>query len=197
MNEARLVANNSPRPAGPDEDGDPNYRDSHVRASAGLTVPVLWLSLFAESDIRVHESEEGDVPAPVAPLSAALSNWSRRRPVLETAFPGYTAEFDAWAEAIQQLKAKYIKIDAEELWAMGDAEFEADLRGGLRWFDSAAVGDFERLLNLLASRGNFNADARTFGENAAGAAFFLYGHAWRLPPLKPPGRQTQHSDQVP
>src|SRR5262249_8579272 len=76
-NEANLVANNSPRPVGIPPDEEPTYEDEDCLAYAKWTIPILWVSLFVEDDLKFFESIEGDCLAPVTSLRKARLNWSR------------------------------------------------------------------------------------------------------------------------
>jgi hypothetical protein len=186
---AELVANNSPRPAGILPDGELTYDIEDSIASAKWTVPIFWVSLFVEDDLKAFELSEIDSAclAPVTSLRKARLNWSRRRPRLDETFPHDTAVMDAWEEALARLKARYIKIDVTELYqaafGLEEEEFLADLRGGVQWFDGGGAADFAHLLRLLWRRDAYNPATRSFTEKDD-VPFMFYGHPWRMPPLK-------------
>jgi hypothetical protein len=183
---AYLVANNSPRPVGTPPDQEPTYEDEDCMAYAKWTIPILWISLFVEDDLKVFESIDGDCLAPVTSLRKARLNWSRRKSRLEETFPHNRPEIEGWERAIAQLQVRYIKIDATELWSMAvgleEEEYEANLRGGVRWFDTGDDTDFERLLGLLWRQDAYDRATKAFKETGD-VPFMFYGHPLRLPPL--------------
>ena len=57
-----------------------------LRSPSGLSRS-SGVSLFVEEDLKVFESIDGECLAPVTSLRKARSNWSKRKPRLEEAFP--------------------------------------------------------------------------------------------------------------
>jgi hypothetical protein len=94
------------------------------------------------------------------------------------------------------LKTRYIKIDATELWSMvvglEEEEYKANLRGGVRWFDTGSDTDFEHLLGLLWRQDSYDPATKAFKEKDD-VPFIFYGHPWRLPPLKEESRGLRPS----
>ncbi len=184
---ASLIANNSSRPAGLTPDEEPNYKDEHCLAFAKWTIPILWLSPFVGTDLKTFESIDGDCLGPVTSLASARSNWLRRRPLLEERFLHDKNVFDQWEQAIGRLKTRYIKVDVTELWLMAEEdeqeEFETDLRGGVRWFETGSDGDFLHLLALLWRQDAYDSVAKAFKEKDD-VPFMFYGNPLRLPSLE-------------
>ena len=94
---------------------------------------------------------------------------------------------EGWEQAIARLKARYIKIDATELWSMvvglEEEEYEANLRGGVRWFDTGSDTDFEQLLGLLWRQDAYDRATRAF-KDKSDVPFMFYGLRSGCPPWR-------------
>jgi hypothetical protein len=182
-NMAQLIANDIPGPAC----GGVGYEPEDSIASGPHAVPVFWLSLFDETHLVTFEDEDEDdgrvlmIPSLVAEMSEVRRLLAGRRELLAEHFPEFRPSWDRFAEVIGRLEARYIKVDVLELWdiaAAVDEDFEAELRGALRWFESQDEADFDRLLSI-ASITSYDRARRTFdavGEEVP-RAFHLRGYA--------------------
>ena len=109
-------------------------------------IPALWCSIFTEPDIPHHEFQGFHIPAPTVETQVARERFAQRRSVLESTFSNFTQVIDEWANLLNGVSERYIKIDATEIWDMGPEEFEEQFPAAIRWFDSQADSDFDQLV---------------------------------------------------
>ncbi len=107
-------------------------------------LPLLWLALFREGDLRreVFKVQGQEVPAfaPVCPQEQALHQLDQAVPYLAKIFPQFVglAEYAAMLRAaIEPLPYRFVSIELEEITGQYPAEhrFEELLTLGLRGFD--------------------------------------------------------------
>jgi hypothetical protein len=184
-NMSALIANDIPGPACGTIGRKPKGGD--LIATGPHAVPIYWLSLFDETHLVAFETEDEDdgqvlmIPSLVAEMSESRRLLEGRREMLAGPFPEFQSTWDRFAAVVRRLKARYIKVDLEELWniaAAVDEDFEAELRGALRWFESQDEADFHQLLSI-ASISGYDQSRRTFDScsEEVPRAFHLRGYA--------------------
>jgi len=108
-------------------------------------LPLLWLALFREADLRrkVFKVQGQEVPAfaPVCSKEKALQQLEQAVPYLSKIFPklGSLKEYGAmFRSAIEPLPYKFVSIELEEIAGLypNEHRFEEILTLGLRGFDS-------------------------------------------------------------
>ncbi|MEO0476785.1 MAG: hypothetical protein AAF085_12585 [Planctomycetota bacterium] len=147
-NRSFLVANASNTPAEFGEEGQLNYGEDEILVAASYGVPVLWLVLFNEADIRQHEIDGETISSPVIETKLALERFKRRRSLLESTFSNYTMAIEEWSQLLNSLSEPHIKIDGIEIWEMGPEEYEEKLVAAIRWFETNDGNDFDQLLQV-------------------------------------------------
>jgi hypothetical protein len=183
MNSAYLIANNSTRPAGTTVAEKKTYDNRQIVARSNVMIPILWLALYEQEDLLAFQSCDGDVLSPSITLRNARRNWARRKSRLEASFPHNLTELEGWEQGISRLEARYIKIDAGELWTLGPpSEFETRLRAAVRWFDRGGERDFDLLLDSLWMRGGYDPATKSLTQD--NVPYYFYGEPWKLPPLE-------------
>jgi hypothetical protein len=184
-NMSALFANDIPGPACGAIGCKPKGGD--LIATGPHAVPVFWLSLFEETHLVTFETEDEDdgqilmIPSLVAEMSESRRLLEDRRERLAEYFPEFQPTWGQYARVVGRLKARYIKVDVLELWdiaAAVDEDFEAELRGALRWFESQDEADFNQLLSIASITG-YDPSRRTFAGRSAEVprAFHLRGYA--------------------
>lgn len=108
-------------------------------------LPLLWLALFREADLRrkVFKVEGDEIPvfAPICSKEKALQQLEQAIPYLARIFPklGSMKEYGAmFRSAIEPLPYKFVSIELEEIAGLYPREhrFDEVLTLGLRGFDS-------------------------------------------------------------
>src|SRR5438045_4128966 len=94
-NRAYLLGSSNAKTAGPTA-GINYVSDAEILAEASGKIPVFWLSLFDESDIKQHIMEEHLIPAPVCDALGGRTLLRQRRAHVLTAFTGCEIESE-WA----------------------------------------------------------------------------------------------------
>lgn len=183
-NMSALIANDIPGPAGGDVGRAPKGQD--LIATGPLAVPVYWLSLFDETHLVTFEEQDENginltIPSLVTDISDARRLLRERRKCLSERFPEFQPTWDRFATMLDRLKSRYIKVDLLELWDLAAAsgvDFESEVRGGVRWFESRDKADFAFLLSV-SSINRYDDERRTFEAAFEGVprAFYLRGYA--------------------
>lgn len=118
--------------------------EQQLVASDVEALPLLWLALFRESDLRrmVFNLQGQEIPAfaPVCTKDQALQQLDQAVPYLTKIFPEFSrlAEYASlFRSAIEPLPYRFISIELEEIAALYPEEhrFEELLTLGLRGFD--------------------------------------------------------------
>jgi hypothetical protein len=128
---------------------------SWILASAGC-VPLLWLALFAESDLVQHEFSDrrGAILAfaPVAPRLMAVARLRVRAGFLNALFAangGVAHHLDLFSDYVAKQDGRYITIQVDEIECLYEAGvFNQLLRAALRGLDASDPGAGNTLVQL-------------------------------------------------
>jgi hypothetical protein len=100
-------------------------------------VPLLWLALFEEGDVR--PATDGGAPCLMKTREDALRVFGRRRATIETlAGPAFVDLVGAFAEVVEDEIGPWVLLTLDELHMLGPARFAERLHAALR-----AVGSLE------------------------------------------------------
>ncbi len=128
-------------------DAEPGFDPAtQILANDVEAVPLLWMALFREDDLREETliDEDGDeitTFAPVAPVAKAIAQIKAALPYLNTTFSG-EGPFDEYVEMIvntvENSGFEYVTIDLCEIDDMlpPEAQFNEMLKKSLRGFDN-------------------------------------------------------------
>jgi hypothetical protein len=147
-NRAYLVGSSNGDTAGPGENGVNYNPDTEILAGASTQIPVFWLSLFDESNIKPHVVKEYSIPAPVCEAATARTLLQQRRAKILAAFSQSKTHWDAWERLITEAPFKFFKLDATEVWDLDPELFQSHLPPAVRWFSSGSADDFAKLLSV-------------------------------------------------
>jgi len=193
-----LVASQHAIPAGRASDGSANYDErTEVIADGGsYQLPVFWLSLFSDSDLRNHLFDEHRVSTLVCDRATALIHLEKRRATVLATFPGCEAHWQTWQRLIESSPAAYFKVDATEIWDLDPDIYERDLPLAVRWFTSGDDTDFATLLEL----GMLTCDSETEPHRFTVGGSDLIGehlYGYRMTAPSPPGLPSASSSTPP
>jgi hypothetical protein len=105
-------------------------RDREVLLACDGCVPLLWMCLFAESDLRAHaftvRGHTLDKVAPLAERVTAIARLRARKPLLSAWFTrngGLDAFVDLLATHLEAQPGKFVSIELDEIEAL-NAEYD-------------------------------------------------------------------------
>ncbi len=113
--------------------------------SANYQVPILWLSLFSQDDLRrialpLDEYGDGSTPETMPVMFArttdALSRYAARKDALRLALdPQHHEQIDEWERFLEtHMTLAYVQLDVEDFFGASD-DFDAELAA---WLDGVA-----------------------------------------------------------
>lgn len=108
------------------KDGRPDRRsgDRELRLSMGQ-IPLLWLVMYAEDDLRYDTEISGSVPYLVAERDRCIATYRSRIPWLQSLFSCHRESILRWEQCLQKLDAPFLKVEFGELDGVS-LDFERD-----------------------------------------------------------------------
>lgn len=128
--------------------GDGYDADQDVLAAATSVIPLLWFSIFDESDVQYVSEGDRRMPSLVTSTEVALRRLKERQPAIKRALPDNVKQFTAWKKLIAKAPHKFIKVDGSEVWSLSPEEYESSLLPAVRWFSSNDADDLKALESL-------------------------------------------------
>ena len=145
-----------------------------LAASSGL-IPVLWLSLFTEGDLRHHEADGEKIPTLLSSTAKAKKRLRSRASLLKKALPDNAKQLAAWRKLVGNIPFSFVNVDAVEIWDLDPDGFEAMLTAAVRWFSSKEDDDWEELQAISETSSDGSADSCQFDDPPP---HNLHGHCW-------------------
>lgn len=176
-NRAYLIGGNTPATPGISDDGINYNPDSDILAGASGSIPILWNSLFKESDIVYHHVKGYKIPSLVTTLSEARQTLISRLSRIHEAFPHDTEAVQNWKRLLESTDCEYIKVDALEVWMLNEEGFEEQLRAAIRWYET---GDNKALIALTGlAEGSYDfAERNIVVPDGYVIDYCFHGYGW-------------------
>jgi hypothetical protein len=100
----------------------PQQSDSEIHnyiEVCGARIPLLWLTMFKEDDIRHRDSEDDSYLIFMTTRESALANLNARRAAVEKLLPQtWWGHIDAFEAAIKRAQHNYINVSIEDIESM-------------------------------------------------------------------------------
>ncbi|MBL9165463.1 MAG: hypothetical protein JNL18_22245 [Planctomycetaceae bacterium] len=149
--------------------------DRDILAAATSLIPLLWLSIFEESDLQ-HVVEDGNrIPAMLTTVQLAKDRLKARQAILKRALPENTKQLTEWKKLISKIPHKFVTVDGLEVWGLDPESYEASLVPAVRWFSSNAADDLEALQSLSETQSQLRRKSIKFPWHSK---HNLHGHKW-------------------
>ncbi len=147
-NRAFLVGGHTPITPGITEQGGNYNPNTEILAGASNSIPILWCSLFEESDLAHHPVDEYQIPTLVTPIADARQRLITRSPRIHETFPHSTEAIENWTRLLNSADFEFIKVDALEVWMLYGDSFEGRLKSSMRWYHTGDDNDLTALTAL-------------------------------------------------
>ena len=147
-NRAFLVGGDDAPPAGPSTAGLSYNPDTEILAAASGLIPILWITLFTEADLVVHDCDGHPITMLATATVDAQSRISARRTAIKGLLPQNVGQVEAFSELIHSVPYDFVKVDTTEVWALSPETFEHQLTRAVSWATSRDSTDLEYLLDV-------------------------------------------------
>lgn len=167
-----------------DEDNQDEYDDEateraamEILAASGIYVPLLWLSLFKQEDVRSLALGDEQFLIPVTTTAKAKQLLIERQTTLRELCALYSEGLTGWNQLIESINATHIRLEGIEIWGLSPEQYVAELPAAIRWFDSKDANDFAKLLDLIGAESNSTIEhlRPTAGQSMK---TMLHGYQW-------------------
>ncbi len=125
-----------------------------ILAASGIYVPLLWLSLFKQEDIRSLQLGSEQFLIPVTTTVKAKQLLIERQTTLRQLCSLSPEELVGWNQLIESITTTYIRLEGVEIWELSPRQYVAELPAAIRWFDTKDANDFAKLLDLIGAEPN-------------------------------------------